>query len=185
MMRVQKNIPKPTNGGNNRGFSVIELLVAIGIIALLSTIGVISMLRAREIARINKASADIANIATAIQLLGEDVGKWPSGCPIESGADVELNILTAQAALVSRPTVGDFGNGCFWSASDIAKWNGPYLGQVTDPWGHNYYFDSDYRPYLNCASEDTLNGHAYVVSFGPNGVGVNAYDCDDIFKALP
>jgi hypothetical protein len=41
-----------------------------------------------------------------------------------------------------------------------------------DPWGHNYFFDNDY----------TLDGvtKAVVGSYGPNGVGSNLYDEDDI-----
>jgi hypothetical protein len=53
-------------------------------------------------------------------------------------------------------------------------WDGPYLANVPrDPWGNNYFFDNDY----------TINQQNVVAigSFGPNRVGPNNYDADNLF----
>ena len=89
-----------------------------------------------------------------------------------------------QAGLLTAPAVGDQGDGCFWSAADVASWDGPYILFGEDPWGGEYYFDPDYTPWDNCDSKDDLAERPVIVSFGPNGVGLNVYDCDDIWLAL-
>jgi hypothetical protein len=45
-----------------------------------------------------------------------------------------------------------------------------------DPWGNDYFLDTDYE----------INGVDYIVlgSFGPNGVGQNLYDDDDVIKII-
>ncbi len=153
------------------GFTLIELLVVISIIGLLATLTVIAVSRARNNARIAKAKADLKQLSTAIDILAIDAGEWsghqvpytvctdlPGGCP----ANNELEDLTTQAAGI----VDTDGN--------YTGWKGPYMGQIPqDPWGHNYFFDTDY---------DVGGGVMRVVigSYGPNGVGNNLYDTDDV-----
>jgi hypothetical protein len=50
-----------------------------------------------------------------------------------------------------------------------------------DPWGNPYFLDTDYQVDANgnpCQSSCTEV--AALGSFGPNGVGQNVYDSDDI-----
>jgi prepilin-type N-terminal cleavage/methylation domain-containing protein len=167
-----------------KGFTLIELLVVIAVIGMLSTLAMISMIRARELAKEAKAKADVDTLATAIGVLASDTGKWPNGCPLEQVANPEVYLNAGQAGIVSAPVVGDQGSGCTWDATDITRWNGPYASQLIDPWGNAYFFDPDYRKYENCAGQTAQAQTPYIVSFGPNGVGPNAYDCDDIIHAL-
>jgi len=170
---------------NAKGFSLVELLVVIAIIGLLSTLAVVSMIRARAAGKEAKAKGDLSQIRTAITLLQEATGKWPNGCPPDQSSNPEVDINNAQAGITSQPSVGDQGDGCEWTADDITKWDGPYMtGTYADPWGQHYYFDPDYRGYENCGSKTTLAEVPSIVSFGPNGTGLNVYDCDDIFLAL-
>lgn len=168
-----------------KGFTLVELLVVIAIIGVLSTLAVVAVNGARAKAKTAAAQAELRQMATAIDLLGADTGRWPNGCPLESTADPEIYLSSGQAGIAAAPVVGDQGNGCVWTASDIAKWNGPYATSFTDPWGHGYYFDPDYRQYLNCPGQTAGAAAATVVSFGPNGTGPNLYDCDDITFRLP
>jgi hypothetical protein len=81
-----------------------------------------------------------------------------------SNGDELWNLNAAAAGLTA--------NGGAWSG-----WTGPYLTSVpTDPWGNNYFLDEDYD----------IDGVDYVVigSFGPNGVGPNNYDADNIIIIL-
>ncbi len=166
------------------GFTLVELLVVIAIIGVLSTLSVVAFTSARAKAKEAAAKAEVKQMATAIQLLSADTGKWPNGCPVEAVSNPEVYLNAAQAGIQSAPTPSDQGNGCVWTADDITRWAGPYATSFGDPWGHNYYFDPDYVPYQNCASQTTGAQAPAVVSFGPNGVGPNAYDCDDIFYEL-
>lgn len=168
-----------------RGFTLVELLVVIAIIGILSTIVVVSLVRARAVGKNISAQADISAIRNAITLLLEDTGKWPNGCPSDGVSNPEVNINDAQAGIVNQPTVGDQGDGCEWTAEDVAAWSGPYIvNTLTDAWGNAYYFDPDYIGYANCGSKTTQDERPVIVSFGANGEGLNDYDCDDIFLAL-
>ena len=169
---------------NRKGFTLIELLVTISIIGILSTLAVMSTIRARALAQHNKALGDLKQIRTAITLLESDTGKWPNGCKPNSVANPEVMVTGPQAGLVASPTVGDQGDGCFWSAKDVQNWAGPYLNVNKDPWNHDYWFDPDYIPYQNCASKTALPQTVVVESAGPDGSALNSYDCDDVFLQI-
>lgn len=177
-------MPFANHGRRSRGFTIVEILVVVAIIGVLSTLAAVSSKRAKSLAQESKAKADLKELRTAIELLEQDTGRWPDGCAPWSSANPEIDLYAAQAGLVQRPSIGDQGTGCFWTASTVALWNGPYVSVTQDPWGHDYYFDPDYTPYSNCASIADLPQQVSILSFGPNGAGVNAYDCDDIFMKL-
>jgi prepilin-type N-terminal cleavage/methylation domain-containing protein len=166
-----------------RGFTLVELMVVIGIIALLAGMSVVAMNTAREKAREAKALSEVDTMAKAINLLSADTGKWPSGCPIEATANPEVDLNTAAAGLTQRPEVRTFDTGCFWSQTDVDNWNGPYVKTTIDPWGHPYIFDPDYYPRQGCHVSGVLV-QPVVLSFGRNGTGMNTYDCDDVFKIM-
>lgn len=166
------------------GFTLIELLVVIAIIAVLATLGVAAVNVARAKARTARAQADLRSIRNAVALLESDTYKWPNGCEPGEVANPEVNLSTTQAGLILSPVVGDQGSGCEWVQEDLDAWQGPYVDRVTDPWDNPYWFDPDYRAYENCGSQTAHTNAPAVFSFGPNGDGVNAYDCDDIFLEL-
>lgn len=53
---------------------------------------------------------------------------------------------------------------CGWVASDLAKWRGPYVDHVRDPWGRAYFYDPDYWDYSINQSRPAI------LSFGVDGV---------------
>ncbi len=167
-----------------RGFTLIEVLVVIAIIGILAGIAVTSLTIARQRSRLTRAQADLYTLRNAIALLESDTHKWPNGCPSEEVANPEVDLSTTQAGLIPSPVVGDQGSGCEWIQADLDAWKGPYVDRVVDPWGNAYYFDPDFRAYENCGSQTAHPNAPAVLSFGPNGVGLNAYDCDDIFLEL-
>lgn len=71
--------------------------------------------------------------------------------------------------------------GCGWTAGDIAKWKGPYAGNVKDPWGRAYIFDPDYRDYTAGVVKPAL------ISLGPDGLhdeAVSGKYVDDVIYFL-
>ena len=108
--------PRPRLGGE-RGFTLVELLVVITIIALIMGIVGPRVLNYLTESKAKAAKIQIESFASALDLFFLDTGRYPNGSE-------GLN------ALVRRP-----GN--------IAAWNGPYLkgGLVPpDPWGHLYVY---------------------------------------------
>lgn len=155
----------------SRGFTLMELMVAIAICGVLAAIAIPNFLRYRQKGLIGAATGDLKKIQRKIQDLGHDTGFWPNkrpaGSSITMGAGGEVWDL-------SDPNAGLTANG----GSFFQDWQGPYLTDTfQDPWGHNYFFDGDYN----------LNGRAVaaVGSFGPNGCCPNAYDDDDIVLIIP
>jgi hypothetical protein len=67
--------------------------------------------------------------------------------------------------------------GLLSAGSGFTGWKGPYIGRITaDPWGKSYFFDPDY--YVSNVARVAVG------SFGPNKVGPNLYDSDDVYKLL-
>ncbi|MBU1211981.1 MAG: type II secretion system major pseudopilin GspG [Alphaproteobacteria bacterium] len=99
------------------GFTLMELLVVLGILALLATLAAPQVLKYLGKARTETARAQIGAISTAVELYSLDNGGFP---PPQAGL----------SALVRRP-------------SDAQAWNGPYLKRaegLIDPWGRPYHY---------------------------------------------
>ncbi len=107
---------------NDLGFTLLELLVVLGILALLASVATPQVLGYLGKARTETARAQIAAIGTALELYALDNGGFPP-------PDVGL------AALNTAP-------------SGATRWRGPYLKNVKDlkdPWGHFYQYSLDQR----------------------------------------
>jgi prepilin-type N-terminal cleavage/methylation domain-containing protein len=158
-----------------KGFTLIELLVVIGIIGILSAIVMASIGNARTKARIARAQLELKEIRTAFIMLENDTNQWPGHKTIneiESGGTNEIEDLTLPLAGLTQNDTSPAYPG----------WRGPYITfDGLDPWGTPYFFDTDYDI---DPDEDDVTYSAVIGSYGPNKVGLNRYDPDDIYIKL-
>lgn len=137
-----------------QGFTLIEIVVVMAIIAILAGLVGGSAMLARKRGSIAKAKAAIASMETAITMYQLDMVNYPS--------DTE-GIKSLVETLTQNP--GD------------SSWRGPYMGfksedlkdgEAVDPWGNPYRYNSS-SPQHNTASYD-------LYSFGPDGPGGSPSD---------
>lgn len=99
------------------GFTLLELLVVLGILALLATFAGPQVLKYLGRAKTETARAQISAISTALELYALDNGGFP---PQQAGLQ----------ALVQAPTA-------------TPNWRGPYIKRsegLIDPWGRPYQY---------------------------------------------
>ncbi len=166
---------------SKRAFTLIEAMIVISVVGFLVVIVMASISLPRQKAQTSRVRSDLIQTTKAVSLLRSDTGKWPNGCEPETIAMPTFNLNNAQAGLLRRPEVGDQGYGCKWTAEDIVNWHGPYIDRLVDVWGRAYFLDTDYTPYQNCEVTIEQPSMPAIVSFGPNGLGPDVYDCDDLF----
>lgn len=101
------------------GFTLLELLVVLGIIAMLAGLVGPQVMKHMGESKIKAAKVQIEDLAQTLDMYKLDVGSYPTS---EQG----LN------ALVDNP-------------GDIQRWNGPYLRKSKvplDPWNNEYRYTS-------------------------------------------
>lgn len=147
------------------GFTLVEIAVVTMIIGLLATLGSLAIMKSVQNSRIKQAETELSMMSAAVLQLAWDTGKWPNGQPRTTAGSTEMwDISLSSCGLMN--TDGNYSD-----------WKGPYYGgEIMDPWGNPYFFDPDYKI-------DHVD-HVVVGSFGPNGVGPNDYDSDDIYVLL-
>lgn len=106
--------------GSQAGFSLIEVLVALSVIALLAGVAGPRLFALFDRGKAKVAAIQISQIESALDLYRIDVGAYPSP-------------RQGLQALLKRPAGAEAAGG----------WSGPYLTDVaalTDPWGAPYRY---------------------------------------------
>ncbi|MDT8406012.1 MAG: type II secretion system major pseudopilin GspG [Methylococcales bacterium] len=102
---------------NVNGFTLLELLVVLGIIALLAGIVGPQVMKHMSTSKTRAAQVQIEDLSAALDMYKLDVGRYPTP---EQGL----------SALVEKP-------------QDSERWNGPYLRKnkvPKDPWLNDYVY---------------------------------------------
>lgn len=100
-----------------RGFTLIEILVVIAIIATLATAVVMSIGSAPDEAKVARVQSDINVMESALERYRLDMGRYPEE---EEGL----------AVLVTEP-----------ETEEASDWKGPYLKRLQkDPWKNDYVY---------------------------------------------
>jgi general secretion pathway protein G len=108
------------------GFTLLELLVVLGIIAVLTALVAPQVVRYLSDARGQAAIAQMKNLESAVELYYLDTGSYP---PADTGL-----------------------KGLLQAPPNVAGWRGPYLktdGGIRDPWGQpfTYAFPGEHGAY--------------------------------------
>ena len=130
----------------DRGFSLIELMVAVVILSILAVVVVPRVIDRPDQARVARARSDIAALSAALNLYRLDNAAYPT---TEQGL----------RALVQRPT----------SQPVPANWaSGGYIDRVPrDPWGNEYQ-------YLSPGVHGPFDLFSYGADGRPGGTGTDA-----------
>lgn len=159
-----------------RGFTLVELLVVIGIIGLLAGIIAAMLGSARDRARTNRAEEDLRNLIVATDLLVHDTDLLPN----RFAASRCIYAVEGNEVLLNAEDGGLTGTG-----TDYPDWDGPYLRvEPVDPWSNPYWFDHDY----DCDNGMPMGCPSFggvvqaVVSSGPNGSALDIEDSDNIIR---
>ena len=104
-------------GGCRSGFTLVELLLVLVILATLAAIVIPKFSGRTEQAKLTAARTQISNIETALDAYETDMGSYPTGSD-------------GLRMLLEKPANGD-------------DWKGPYMKKAIplDPWGHPYVFE--------------------------------------------
>lgn len=128
------------------GYTLLELLVVMGILAVLTAIATPQLMGYFGKAKTQSVQLQIENIGTALELYYMENGNYPS-------ASVGLK------ALVEAP-------------AEAPRWNGPYLKKaknLLDPWGRPYQYaiaDGQYEVYSLGPTGKSRSASAGAVSPG-------------------
>lgn len=141
-----KNHQTVVYGGAPRGFSLIEVLVAVAIIGIMAALIVPRLMSRPDEARVVSAKQGIASVVSALKLYRLDNFRYPTQ---EQGLK----------ALVERPTLDPIP----------ANWPvGGYLDRAPkDPWGNDYV-------YRNPGQRSEVEVISLGADGRPGGTGVNA-----------
>jgi len=163
---MKLNLLRPSR---RAGFSMIEIVAAVGILVLLAGVLVPAVGAQMQKSRVARAKTDMSTIAQAFNAYFVDTGVWPSNAAFSQTANVQDDFI---------------GFPCFYNNSLTATgWSGPYLsdgvrisntemnvatadtaqGGLRDPWGAAFRV-------IYVAKTNTNPGALFLFSGGPDAV---------------
>ncbi len=174
------------------GFTLMEVVITLSVIAILTAIMVPIISNNIESARFGRASSDVATLGKAMVEFRKDTSRWPA---FEAGgASNDLLFSDHDAGNDGIPDNGALPTGTNWnigsgqclslaynlinnssgydqgpSPDGLPAWNGPYLSEVrVDPWGVPYVVNSHWLfTDTDAGTPGFQYNNAYVLSAGP------------------
>ena len=145
-------VPEQNVRQSERGFSLVELLVVLAIMAIIAALVAPRLFNQVDRSRQTAAETQIRSIISALDTMRLDIGRYPT-------AEEGLSLL------VERPS----------DEATAQNWFGPYLDEAVpaDPWGAGYVYEP--------ASRDASGYYQkpYVFTYGADAAaGGNGLDKD-------
>ena len=114
-MRIRARGKRGTTPGTHAGFTLVELLLVLVILAIIAGLVLPSIIGQAEGAKVRAASSSISRLSMSVETFYLDTGTTPDNL----------------ADLVEEP-------------GDVTGWNGPYVKRslLKDPWGKDYEYRS-------------------------------------------
>ena len=180
------------------GFSLIEAIVALAILAVLSAAVTISIVGSIDSGRIARAQSDCATIAKSVMQFRADCGFWPTRTNAAEAENIDSLITGAPANVPPgdngvAPGANNWGrlgvvdtipdqaitNVPDYAVTDnpqlLPGWNGPYINaDILDPWGNSYMVNARYL--RNNGPANSMQHNVFVLSAGPNSVTETAFN---------
>jgi general secretion pathway protein G len=156
---------------NNAGFTLIEVIVIVAILAILAGILTPMIFSQIDQAKIARAEADCKSISSGLLTFRKDLGVWPNLSGAGCGPNTKLLLglgahpaglaamgFTTDPAVNFKDVLMQDNEECYNST----MYKGPYLPIVeADPWGNAYVLP---------AGNFDVALPVYVLSAGPNGI---------------
>lgn len=118
-MKIIPSNQRTHSTGSQRGFTLVEMLLVLVILATLAAVVVPKLSGRTKQAKVTAAQTEISNLEMALDAFEVDNGYYPEGSD-------------GLVALFERP-------------NDSQDWRGPYLKKPvipTDPWGNQYIYEA-------------------------------------------
>ena len=134
-----------------RGFTLIETVVTVGIVAAMAAVVIPQVAKQFDVADPTRISNDLKNIQTAVETFSLNVRQMPSDL------DDLANPVTEAAAILTAPdsSISSAGVSVVFGSGTNALWNGPYLDfalvenstEITRPTGYGAVIYDDFVCY--------------------------------------
>ncbi len=172
-----------------RGFTLIEIVIVLAVIAVLAAFLIPTMWGHSEKSRALRAMNDCKTIAEAIMNFYQDTRAWPvysdsATTPVTPPSKATIDVLFTdgneaelgsnitgwppggnRSALQDHLEKGRTSGGQSYPTALPFAWKGPYLTDFkSDPWGSKYYINATYL------QPGSANNAVWVLSAGPNGL---------------
>ena len=141
----------------NVGFTIVELLIVIVVIAILAAISVVAYNGIQERARNAKINQDLASLQKAIILARETTGKTLGQITGSFNTRGNCNAKTTGTDLAALPRT----DGC-WTVYDLTltriyRASGADVRNLVDPWGRPYAIDENEGENGTYCAKDTIS----------------------------
>jgi general secretion pathway protein G len=169
-----ENGKRATRLAREKGFTLVEVIVIVAVIAILAGIVVPMIFKQIDESKLTRAEADCKSISSAILAFRKDTGVWPNLSGVPGSCTPGIGTLHGLGAFPQGLVAAGFDMASTLAIIDVLgmdtlgcynaqKLKVPYLPQINaDPWGNAYVVS---------ASNFELDGQpVFVYSAGPNGI---------------